>query len=249
MYAETRSKLTPVDHQYIAETLGKSPEERYAIMRLADDVPSMTDLLHDRRLFERSMTTPPVFLTISPQLFFYVFVYQALDKKQLADDDLVDYVAGVCTEFRNPHALFHFADQEGGSKIYLVDLLQYLADVDRHQQYYLRRHIGNVTLFLTGFFPDYIFQRSKAKGAPPMTYYENIGRAQYETAANDSAEYDAAAGPVLNTLAERFVDIRSAINISADARLHLHNPKSALDRIERQAETLDDQSFLESTEM
>src|SRR5436309_156305 len=140
MYLQTRSQFTPGDHQYIAETLGKTPEERYAIMRLSDDVESVTDLLHDRRLFERSMTTPPVFLSISPHLFFYVFVYQALDKKHLADDDLVDYVAGICTEFRNAHALWQFADQEGGTKIYIVDLLQYLADVDRHQQYYLRRH-------------------------------------------------------------------------------------------------------------
>ncbi len=249
MYNRTRTQLTQNDFAFIAETLGSTPGEQSSILRLADDEESMTDLLHHKQLFERSMTTPPLFLSISPNLFFYVFVYQALQYKHIVDDNVVDYVAGICVEFRSNHSLWQLATTEGGKAIYVVDLLSMLGEVDKHQQYHLRRYIGNVSLFLTCFFPDYIFQRSKQKGAPPLSYYENVGRSQYETAANDSHNFDQEAAPVLNTLSERFVEIRSAINLYTDTYLHLNNKKHSLDTIERQAATLDEQSFRKSLEM
>jgi hypothetical protein len=241
--------LTSEDYHFIAQTLAKSPKEHSDILRQTEDVDSMTELLHRKQLFERSMTTPPLFLSISPQLFFYVFVYQALERKKIVDDDVVDYVAGICVEFRSHQALWQLAATEGGKTIYMVDLLNLLGDVDKHQQFFLRRYIGNVSLFLTGFFPDLIFQRNMKQGAPSLAYYENVGRAQYETAAGSAHTYDEQAGPVLNTLAERFVDIRSAINIYSDAFLHLNNKKHSLEIIERQAATLDEGSFLQSLEI
>src|SRR5204862_1409051 len=101
MYTRTRSQLTKGDFEFIAGSLGKTQSERSAILKLSDDQDSLTSLLHQRELFVRSMTTPPLFLTISPHLFFYVFVYQALGWKHIADDDVVDYVAGICVEFRS----------------------------------------------------------------------------------------------------------------------------------------------------
>lgn len=248
MYNATRSRFTKSDLDFIAQTLGKNAGEQSAIMRLTGDPAVVTDLLHERKLFERSMTVPPVFLSVSPQLFFYVFVYQALDCKRLADDDVVDYVAGICVEFRTSHAVWQFSSKEDKC-VYGVDLLNLLPDVDKHQQYFLRRHIGNVSLFLTGFFPDFIFHRSKSKGAPPIEYYENLGRSQYETAADDSPRYDAGAAPVLNALAEQFGEIRTALNLYTDAYLNLHHQKHTLDTVERQAATLDEESFRKSLEL
>src|SRR6266478_6530449 len=106
MYNATRSRFTKADREFISLTLGKNAGEQSAIMQLTGDPAVMTDLLHERKLFERSMTVPPVFLSVSPQLFFYVFVYQALDCKRLADDDVVDYVAGICVEFRASHSMW-----------------------------------------------------------------------------------------------------------------------------------------------
>jgi hypothetical protein len=249
MYNETRTHLTENDFRFIADAIGTSPGERASILQLSHDESSVVELLHDKRLFTRSMTTPPLFLSISPQLFFYVFVYQALEYKHLADDDVVDYVAGVCVEFRSNSALWQVASAEGGKTMYVVDLLNMLGEVDKHQQYHLRRYIGNVSLFLTGFFPDFIYQRSKQKGAPPLAYYERVGMSQYSTAASDSRSYDDDVAPVLNTLSERFVEIRSAINVFTDAYLQLNVKKGSLETIERQAATLDDDSFRESLEM
>jgi hypothetical protein len=243
MYYHTRAQFTEVDYEFISQTLGTTAEERRSILRRTEDPFTVTELLHDPRLFERSLTTPPMFLSISPQLFFYVFVYRALDHRHLPDDDVADYVAGICVEFRSSQPLFHLAGTEGGKTVYMVDLLKMLPDLGKAQQYFLRRYIGNVSLFLTGFFPDFIFRRSKDIGAPPLAYYERVGRAQYETAAEDSALYDSEAAPVLNTLAEHFIAVRSAMNVFTDAYLDLHNDKYALNRIQRQAATLDEESF------
>ena len=249
MYRHVRSQLTRTDFEFISNTIGKNASERSAILQQSDDAEYVTEMLHRRELFERSITTPPLFLSISPQLFFYVFVYQALDTKHLADDDVVDYVAGICVEFRANNALWQLGSTEGGKTLYMVDMLNLLCDVDKHRQYFLRRHIGNASLFLTGFFPDFIFKRYKQNGAPGIEYYERIGRSQYETAAESSHAYDQHATPVLNTLADRFIDIRSAINLYTDAYLDLRNRKNSLDMIERQAATLDEESFRQSLDL
>jgi hypothetical protein len=243
MYSTTRRQLTTNDFEFIAKTLGSTTSERSSILHLTQDSESVTELLHHRELFERSMSTPPVFLNISPQLFFYVFVYQALEYRHIADDEVVDYIAGVCVEFRSNRNLWQFSTAEGGKAVYLVDLLNLLGDAKRDQQFLLRRYIGNVSLFLTGFFPDMIFQRCREIGAPPLQYYEQVGRSQFECAADDSRGYDEDSAPVFNTLAERFVEIRSAINVYNDAYLHLNSKKHSVDVIERQAATLDDENF------
>ena len=248
MYSTTRSQLTTADYHFIAETLSHSASEQKAILRLADDPASVTELLHSKELFERTMTTPPLFLPISPHLFFFVFVYQALEKRRF-DDDVVDYVAAVCVELRTRDSFWHLATAEGGKMFYMVDLLKALEEADHAHEYQLRRHIGNVTLFLTGFFPDYIFRRSESRGAPPLTYYEAIGRSQFGSAAGASASYDEGAAPVLNTLAERFVDVRCAINVYTDAYLSLAGRGRTLDTIRRQARTLDQEGFRDSLEL
>jgi hypothetical protein len=250
MYYKTRSLFTDRDRQFIAETLAPSTLEQNELLTLSSDPSSVTDLLHERKLFERSMSTPPLLLSISPQLFFYVFVYQALDRRSIADDDVVDYVAGICVEFRWNETLWQsVAGSSAGKTIYVVDLLNLLSEVDRSQQYHLRRYIGNVALFLTGFFPDFIYQRNKQKSAPPIQYYEQIGRQQYETAATESLAFDEDAAPVLNVLADRFVDVRAAINVYTDAYLHLNRKRGSLDVIERQIATLDEEGLRQSLEI
>lgn len=246
MYYRTRSQFTATDVEFIAQTLGETPGKQEAIRKLTEDPSSMTQLLHERELFERSTNTPPLFLTISPQLFFYVFVYRALDHKKIANDDVVDYIAGICVEFRSNNALWQMGKDEGSKCFYVVDLLNTLSDLAPPQQYVLRRYIANVTLFLSGFFPDYLFTRTETIGAPPISYFEKVGRTQYETAAEESLTYDESASAVLMSLAEQFVEVRSAINIYTDAYLHLHSTRDPLLRIRRQMQTLDNDTFRQS---
>ncbi len=249
MYNQTRSKLSLCDFEFIAQTLGGSTDEQTALVQLSQDPSTLTELLHDNRLFDRVVKKPPMILSMSHSLFFYVIVYRALTYKNIAEDDIVDYIAGVCVEFRTSQAVWQLATQPGEKTIYTVDLLNLMNDLDDAQRFHLRRYIGNVSLFLTGFFPDFVFQRSKTKGAPTFTYYEKLGSAQFETAASQALGYDGGTATVLATLATRFVEIRSALNILTDRYLALDTPKHQLEKIERQAATLDEESFRQSLDV
>jgi hypothetical protein len=240
MYCKTRLQFSSADYEFI-ESVGGRRVEREPL--------ALTEILHDRRLFQRAMTTPPMFLSISPHLFFYVFVYRALDAKHLADDDVVDYIAGVCVEYQSAQVMWHLGSVRGAKTVYLVDLFSLVNELRAEHHYHLRRYIGNVTLFLTGFFPDFIYQRSKKKGAPPLAYYERVGQMQFEHVIDQSYEYDTGAASVFSVLADRFVQIRMAINVFNDAYFKLRNPNVSLDTIERQIATLDDESLRKTLEL
>lgn len=211
MFSKTRSGFTAADGAFIAESLGASPAARGEILELCADPVSVTPLLRDPRLFERSMTVPPVFLAISPGLFFYLFVHRALDRRRLADDDVVDYVAAVCTEFRSTGPLLQVASQDGAF-FYMTDMLGLMEGLDAARRHVLRKYIGDATLFLTGFFPHFFLRRTGRHGAPAIGYYQEIARSQYSDAALDPDARDEQTAVVLETLAERFGEVRLALN-------------------------------------
>ncbi len=244
MFNKTRLHLTKQDYDFIAKTIGSDNQSRTAILTLCDDAEAITELLHHETLFPQIVRSTSL-TTVSPWLFFYEFVYQALRGKQLNDDDLVDYVSSVCVDFSQTDVLWQFASASGERMIYFVDMLQVMKDLKEVQQYYMHQHIGNVSLFLTGFFPDLIYQRNKRKGAPSLDYYESVGQTEFDAAAQSSFLYEADASPVLFKLAEYFTEVRSAINIYVDSYLNLHSRKSVLERIDRQSATLDEESFRE----
>jgi hypothetical protein len=245
MYYRTRSQFSVVDYDFVSTTLGSTESRQHAIESLAGDPESLTEMLHDKRIFDRLLKTPPLFLSVSQQFFFYVFAYNALTSKGIANDDLADYIAGVCYEFRSNENLWAGNAAEGGT-IYIVDLMHLMNDLDSSHQYQLRLYIGNVTLFLTGFFPDFLYRRTMKKGAPPMAFYESIGREQFGSAALQASESEHDVVPVLHMLAEQFVVVRTAMNLYTDAYLHIANRKKTLEKIQRQADTLDDESFRQS---
>jgi hypothetical protein len=211
MFFKTRSGFTTADFEFIAWTLGTTPSDREEIAASCADPASAAVYLRDARLFERSMTPPPVFLDISPGLFFYIFVFRALDRRSLADDDVVDYVSGVCSEFRSAGPLLQVASHEGAF-FYITDLLNLMEELDGPRRHLLRRYIGDATLFLTGFFPRFFSRRSVRRGAPPIGFYQEVARSQYSDASLDpDARAEETAG-VLSSLAERFADVSSALN-------------------------------------
>lgn len=212
MFTRTRSQFTDADRDFIATTLGLSEEERSGFIGPASDAEVITPYLRDERLLHRSMTRPPVFLDISPHLFFYIFTYGALDRRSIAGDDVADYIAGVCVEFRSAAALWHLAGSGEGTFLCVTDLLNLMQDLDHAQRHLLRKHIGDMTLFLTGFFPEYFRFRTGRRGAPPIGFYEEIARAQYGTAASDPRAEDEQMADVLNHLAENFPEVRTALN-------------------------------------
>jgi hypothetical protein len=219
MFSKTRTGLTPADCEFISRTLGATASDREEILASCADPSSVTAYLRDARLFERSMTPPPVFLGISPGLFFYVFVYRALERRSIADDDVVDYVAAVCTEFRSTGPLLQVTSADG-TFFYITDLLNLMDGLDGARRHILRKYIGDVTLFLTGFFPGFFLRRTERRGAPAIGFYQEVARSQYCDAALDPDARDEQTADVLMTLSERFAEVRTALNeMWVDTRL------------------------------
>jgi len=114
-------------------------------------------------------------------------------------------------EFRSAAPILQLAEPEGGF-LYVTDLLNLMDGLDGSHRHILRKYIGNITLFLTGFFPAWFVSRTMRRGAPSIGFYEGIAREQYSTAANDPDARDENTAGVLVTLAERFCDVRGALN-------------------------------------
>lgn len=246
MYYKTRSHFTNSDYRFIAQALGHSSQEQTAVMKLTDDPEILSELLHKEELFRFMISNARSMLSVTPSLYFYLMIYQALNFKHLADDDIADYISGICVDFTDNYSLWRYSTDVSERMIYFVDLERIVNDYKDVRQYHMHQYIGNAALFLTGFFPDTIYRREQSHGAPSLGYYESMGYTHFEAAANASYQYETDVTPVLFTLSEYFTEVRSAINLYADAYMNLHNAKGILERIERQSATLDEESFRQS---
>ena len=95
------------------------------------------------------------------------------------------------------------------------------------QSFFLRAHIGNYTLFITGVFHDRVESRSR-RGAPDMEYFENMGATNFAIAAEHSMAREHSLTPIFRELGERFHDIRLALNDTAERHMHLDEPSTLI---------------------
>ena len=104
-------------------------------------------------------------------------------------------------------------------------MLAALQTADDHTAFSIRAHIGNHSLFLSGVFPEHILHRAERRGAPGLSYYEQLGRANYRAASTHrlAARYELAS--VFDTLAERFEPARRALNDLSERVLSLGDPE------------------------
>jgi hypothetical protein len=110
-------------------------------------------------------------------------------------------------------------------------MLTALKTADYRMSFFIRAHIGNYSLFLSGVFPERIRFRAEARGFPDLKYYEDIGRTQYRMASDHRlAERYQLAG-ILNTLAERFGATRLALNDIAERLFSLGDPDYSLETL------------------
>lgn len=104
---------------------------------------------------------------------------------------------------------------------YLSDILLALRDAPPHEAFLLRSHLANYALFLSGLFAGNIDKRAQ-RGAPAMSFYEDLGRASFREAAahRDARRFDL--HRIYHELADGFREARLALNNLADRLIHLH---------------------------
>ena len=114
---------------------------------------------------------------------------------------------------------------------YFVDMLAALESVDDTTRFYIRAHIGNQSLFLSGVFPDRLRYRTERRGAPSLSYYEEIGRSNFRAASDHRLARRYELDAIFNTLAERFQETRRALNELRDCLLSIGDPEPPSDVI------------------
>ncbi|HYW13432.1 MAG TPA: hypothetical protein VE871_15840, partial [Longimicrobium sp.] len=103
-------------------------------------------------------------------------------------------------------------------------------------------HLGNFALWLGGIFPDFITHRVQRRGAPPLSYYDELGAAGFRMAAGSGLALRHGLGDVLVNAADRFQDVRSALNSLSDT-LFFPYSRDAVERLLRQVSDDFDRHF------
>jgi hypothetical protein len=166
-------------------------------------------------------------------LVFYVMVRHALMQREIHDRQLADYTAAVLLDFAVAGRAHRVDGGQGEPFFYLADILAALERARGEREFLLRLHLGNFALWLGGVFPEYITHRVQRRGAPPLSYYDELGAAGYRMAAGSDLALRHGLGDVLLRAADRFQDVRGALNSLSDTLFFPHS-QDAIERLLRQ---------------
>ena len=223
--ANCRARFTAADFQFIVRTLARSPNEQVSLVDLLSDEETRDAILDQPRLVEAILSQGGQ-LAISSAFYFYVLARHVLQRAQIRDRKLCDYVASLLETFSRANGLSapHASDEQG--RQYISDMLIALSRSTAAEAFLLRAHVGNYSLFLSGIFHENTQRRSR-RGAPDLDFYEKIGRTNYQLVASHSTARRCELNDVFEELADRFHEVRLALNHLSDELINLDDDGSA----------------------
>jgi hypothetical protein len=229
-----RIQFTGEDIAFILSVLGTKAGAAESIVQLLADDTSRDLILDDEALLHAVLERRGC-LRISPQLYFYILVRQVFRRSDILRRDVADYVAEMLAEFSQIERTRCRVPGTPQPADYFFEMLAALQTADDTTRFYIRAHVGNYSLFLSGVFPDRIRFQAKRRGAPDLRYYEGLGRANYRVASGHrlARKYDL--DRIFDTLSERFEDTRRALNELGDRLLSLGDNSAPLDGLLRAA--------------
>jgi hypothetical protein len=219
--ANTRGRLSANDLQLVVLLVSQGSAARRVSVerRLAVEGPDpLLDApgLFDRLLAVRSMLVP------SEPLFFYVLVRHALLRARCDDRELADYIAALLLEFGRRDRAWRVDWNDDQRHRYLIDILADLEATDSERRFKVLAHLGNYALWLAGLYPDYIAARQVRSGGPDLSYYEQLGARGFGQASDHALADQYGLDGVFRTAAERFPQLRQALNQVSDRVLFPH---------------------------
>lgn len=217
--ANCRDRFTAEDFDFVVKTLGKSPRDSVSLQSLLTDSDTRDAILDHENLLEAILSGVSR-LSISPQLYFYILTRHVLKKTGINDRTLTDYIASLLECFSRTARMASPTDESGQPIQYLSDMLLALRNASPSQAFLIRAHVGNYALFITGIFHENV-QRRMQRGAPDFSFYEGLGRSNFKSAANHEVARTCKLSDTYDALAERFREIRLALNGLSDRLLHL----------------------------
>jgi hypothetical protein len=218
-------QFTAEDIDFIVEALRPKVDTADCLVKLLADEETRDQILDDETLF-RAVLEHRGCLKVSTHFYFYILVRQVLRKSGIQERAVADYVAEVLAEFSRSERMQCIPTGQGGPLNYFFEMLAALQSADDTTGFYIRTHIGNQSLFMSGIFPERIRHRAERKGFPDLRYYEEIGRANYRVARDHrlARKYDL--DGIFDTLSERFHETRRALNDLGDRLISLGDDPS-----------------------
>jgi hypothetical protein len=228
--ANCRVRLTAADIDFILAALHQKPGSAEHLTQLLADPEARDVILDDEGLF-RAVLEQRSCLPISAHFYFYILVRNTFRRSGLDDRNIADYVAAVLAEFSSVDRLHCRVHGQSAPMNYFVDMLTALQTVDETTSFFIRAHIGNHSLFLSGVFPDRIRYRTEVRGAPGLSYYEGLGRSNFKVAGDHRLARKYSLDGIFNELAERFQETRQALNDLRDRLISVGEPDYSLDTL------------------
>jgi hypothetical protein len=219
-----RVQFTAEDIAFISTVLATKGDSAPSLVSLLTDPEARDLILDDDGLFQALLEQRRC-LRVSAHFYFYVLVRHVFRQSGIENRDVADYVAEVLSEFsyqQNTQCVVPGSDKPLD---YLFEMLAALQTADDRTSFYIRAHIGNQSLFLSGVFPDRIRARSERRGFPSLRYYEDLGRANYRAASSHrlAQKYDLA--PIFETLSAKFESTRMALNDLSERIFSISDPE------------------------
>jgi len=222
--ANCRSSFQPADLDFLAASLPSLSNPSRFDSQMLDEMLDCPEVF--KALLERHDC-----LEVSPHFYFYVLARHVLVEAGLKDRELADYVASMLTEFSQQRLLAR-VESSGEEKFnYVFELLQALQSASGPRVFFIRAHVGNASLFLTGIFPEHIAHRAERRGAPSLGYFENVGGANYLTASEHQLARELHLENVLGCLGERFQSVRHALNQLSDRLISIDPSSSGINSL------------------
>jgi hypothetical protein len=225
-----RIQFTSEDLEFITQTLAGAPGTRSALLQLLAEGETLDLILDDKKLFQALLEHRGC-LRISNRLYFYVIVRNVLREAGIDDRDVADYTAELLAEYSDFEASRCRVPGQDTPLDYFFEMLAALKDADERRSFFIRAHIGNHSLFLSGVFPQRIRYRAEKKGFPDLRYYEAMGQSSFRIASDHrlASQYDLA--PIYNTLADRFQETRQALNDMSERLVSLGDADNGFDAL------------------
>src|SRR5260221_2901465 len=210
-----RAQFAVEDVEFILSVLGGKIGTAECLVQLLSDEESRDLILDDEALLHALLERRGC-LRVSSRFYFYILVRHVFRRADLQDRAVADYVAEVLAEFSHAERARCVVPGQSNPLDYFFEMLTALRSADDRTSFFIRAHIGNYSLFLSGVFPERIRFRAEARGFPDLKYYEGLGRSSYRVASDHRLAQRYALSPIFNTLSERFETTRLALNDIAD---------------------------------
>jgi hypothetical protein len=214
--ADTRHRLTRDDAQLAARLVARESGRELAAVeaRLSDEG---IDAVLDDPALPGALLRLPQGAYASFTLFAYVMIRHALRQAGENDRGLADYVSAIVLHFGLRDRAHRIAESDDQVYDAIWQLCEDVNDPDGRRSFFVRTHLGNYALWVSGIFPDHIEQRRWRRGGPDLGYYEEMGRRGFQLAADHRLADEHGLATLFATAAERFGILRAALNNVSDA--------------------------------